>query len=80
MNIFGDEFIVRFNADKERLQISKVSDRDIMNPLIEIPYEEMRNLSLRKAAQFLGERLLLLNPQFREMYSKQIRKHGAEDH
>jgi hypothetical protein len=80
MNVFGDEFLVRFNADKEKLQISKVGDRDPINPLIEIPYEEMRKMSLRKAAQFLGERLLLLNPEFRQIYARHIRGHGAEDH
>jgi hypothetical protein len=80
MNIFGDEFLVRFNSDKEKLQISKIGDDDTINPLIEIAYEEMRKMSLRKAAQFLGERLLLLNPEFRQVYSKHIREHGAEDH
>jgi hypothetical protein len=53
MNVFGDEFLVRFNGDYKKLQISKIGDRDVLNPLIEVPYEEKRKMSLRKAAQFL---------------------------
>jgi hypothetical protein len=78
MNIYGEEFLVRFNTEKATLEISKFGDLSVINPLIEIPYEEMRKMSLRRAAQFLGERLLLLNPEFRQTYSKYIREHGGE--
>jgi hypothetical protein len=68
MDVLGDEFTVCFDADRKVVTISKSDGAEAVNPLMQIEYAVLSNMHLSKAAEFLGERLLLPNPEMRELF------------
>jgi len=69
-----DEVNVRFDSERQSILISSLDLAAHVNPLIDIRYETLAKMTFSEASQFVGERLLLLNPELREKFSKYL--HG----
>lgn len=72
MNVLGDLFEVRFDSNTSTVAITKLGDLEMTDPLITIRDEYLATMPLRQAAEFLGLRLLLLNPRMRKIFESEF--------
>lgn len=78
-NILNDTFIVRYDESLRSLLIVHPDEKVTSSPLITIRGETLDGMNFTEAAQFLGERLLLLIPALRERYAADIDKFSKRD-
>jgi len=67
MNVLSNKIIVEFDEEKGKLIFCTV-DSDPPKHRLEIAKDTLMSMSFSEASQFLGERLVLLNPHLREIY------------
>ena len=79
-NVLNDKFIVRYDEKLQSLLIIHPDEKQVSNPLVTIRAETLAKMSFLEASQFLGERLMLLIPQLRELHKTDLAKLAkAED-
>ena len=69
MNVFYNSFSVEFDEKKKALLIWHPDRNAFKTPLVSIPAETLKEMSFDQAAAFIGERLVLLIPPLREMFT-----------
>ena len=73
MNIYSDQLLVRFDAERRSLVIEHPNPRGVINPVIEIALDTLTSMNFQEASQFVGERLILLMPGIRPHFSKDFK-------
>lgn len=68
MNIFSNRFEVEFDEVRDAVLIRHPNRQEFPTPLIEIRRETLKEMSLKEASEFIGERLILLTPVLRELF------------
>lgn len=69
MNVFSDRFEVEFDKVRDAVLIWHPNRLEFPTPLIEIRRETLASMSLKEAAEFVGERLILLTPALRDLFA-----------
>lgn len=69
MNLFSNKYIVEYNDDRNEFIIDCYKKNDDCMPLVVVKIEALREMDFKQASEFLGERLILLIPALRELYS-----------
>jgi len=67
-DVFSDEFVVRWDAERSSLLIVHPDRRRFPQALVQIRSETLAGMDFQAASQFIGERLVLLIPALRERY------------
>ncbi|PVY56318.1 MULTISPECIES: hypothetical protein [unclassified Simplicispira] len=68
MNSFSNKYIVEFNENHGEFTIDFVKKIDDCMPLVVIKTEDLKEMNLKQASEFIGERLILLMPALRKIY------------
>jgi hypothetical protein len=68
MNVFSSRFEVEFDDARGAVLIHHPDRQQFQTPLVEIRRETLEKMSFKEAAEFIGERLILLTPALREMF------------
>ena len=68
MNVFSNRFEVEFDDVRGAVLIRHPDHQQFQTPLVEVRRETLENMSFKEAAEFIGERLILLTPALREMF------------
>jgi len=71
VNIYSDTFTIKFDNETKHILIIHP---DHQNPIVTIRPETLDKMDFTQAAQFLGERLLILIPQLQERYADDLAK------
>jgi hypothetical protein len=74
MTIFNDTFIVKYDEDLQCILIIHPDKNVMSRPIVQISAETLATMNFLEASQFLGERLLILIPQLRDRYSRDLAK------
>jgi hypothetical protein len=67
INVLSNKIIVEFDEDRGMLVFCMIDSHPPEHRL-EISKDTLSSMSFSEASQFLGERLVLLNPHLREIY------------
>lgn len=78
MKILNDTFIVKYDAALQSILIFHPDESLVPGPLVHIRSETLGKMNFMEASQFLGERLMLLIPQLRELYADDLAKLAKE--
>jgi hypothetical protein len=76
MNVYSNRFIVEFDRERDAYLIVH-PDHGHHSPLIEIQRETLEAMSYKEAAQFIGERLILLTPDLKVMFEEYLWTNGG---
>jgi hypothetical protein len=68
MNPLSNNLRVSFNEETSTLEIRHAEPSEFRWPLVEIRTETIADLSFDEAAKFIGERIMLLIPSYREVF------------
>lgn len=66
--LFSDQFVVRWDPQLASLLIVHPDSAKFPQALVQVRSSTLEGMSWREAAQFIGERLVLLMPALRERY------------
>ena len=81
MNIFSNRFEVEFDELRDAYTIRSPDHPESELPIVEIRRETLAKMSLKQAAEFIGERLILLTPAMREQFKDYLwSDDGKEPH
>jgi hypothetical protein len=67
MNVLSNKIVVEFDEKGGKLVFSMI-DSDTAKNRLEIAKDTLLSMSFTEASQFIGERLVLLNPHLRNIY------------
>lgn len=76
MNVHSNRFIVEFDKELDAYLIIHPDNGDL-RPTIEIRRETLEAMSYKEAAQFIGERLILLTPDLKEIFKDYLWTNGG---
>jgi hypothetical protein len=68
MNILSNRLDVEYDHGRSAVLIRHPDRHQFPSPFVEIRRETLNEMSLKTAAEFIGERLILLNPALREIF------------
>ncbi len=74
MKLLNDTFIVKYDDAMRSILIVHPDETKVPGPVVQIRAETLDKMSFLEASQFLGERLMLLIPQLRDRYAKDLDK------
>jgi hypothetical protein len=72
MNIFSSRFEVEVDDVRGTVLIHHPDRQQFQTPLVEIRRETLEKMSFKDAAEFIGERLILLIPPLQEMFREYL--------
>lgn len=68
MNVSSSRLEFEFDEDLGVVLIRHPDREQFQTPLVEICLETLEKMTLKEAAEFIGERLILLTPALKEMF------------
>ena len=68
MNVLSNRLEVEYDDGRGAVLIRHPDRQHFQSPLVEIRRETLNEMSLKAAAEFIGERLILLTPALREIF------------
>jgi hypothetical protein len=68
MRILSNRLEIEFDEKRDSLLIYHQDRHEFQDPLIEIRSETLNVMTFKEGSAFIGERLILLIPQLREIY------------
>ena len=77
MNVFSERFVVEFDRERDACLIIHPDRERLDDPLIDISRETLEAMSYKQAAQFIGERLILLTPGLNEIFQDYLWTDGG---
>jgi hypothetical protein len=72
MNIFSNRLEIEFDETRDSVVIRHPDRKQFDTPLVEIRRETLSEMSLKEAAEFIGERLIMLTPELRKMFEEYL--------
>lgn len=68
MNAHPKRYVVEFDSERDAYVIDQPDRDPDLLPMIVIRRETLEAMSLKKASEFIGSRLILLTPELKEMF------------
>lgn len=72
MSFLSKTLVVRFDDQSKSVLIEHPDRKEFPSPLVQIRYETYSEMSFDEACAFIGSRIVLLIPDLREQYQKDI--------